>query len=88
MACIGTCSGSAARRPLVTAERTRAETEQERRKRILREVIEEISRTSPGFSASDRLPREAIYDRDRARAEAKAAAERESRSPAESSDAT
>lgn len=62
--------------------------ERKRRKRKLREVIEEIRRTSPGFSASDRLPREAVYDRDRARAEARAAAETESRSPAESSGET
>ncbi len=76
------------RSELYDRDRARAETERERRTRILDEVIEDIRRTSPGFSASDRLPREALYDRDRARAEAKAAAEKESRSLAESSDAT
>ena len=72
----------------MTTERTRAETERERRKRKRREVIEDIRRTSAGFRASDRLPRETLYDRDRARAEARAAAEKEGQSPAESSDAT
>jgi len=81
----------------VAAERARTdrssgdsstETERERHARKLREVIEDIRRTSPGFSASDRLPREALYDRDRARAEAKAAAEKEGPPPAEPSGET
>ena len=76
------------RSELYDRDRARAETERERRARKLREVFEDIRRTSPGFSAADRLPREAIYDRARARDEAAAAAEKESRSPAESSDAT
>lgn len=76
------------RSDLYDRNRTRGETERERRTRKLREVIEDIRRTSPGFSASDRLPREALYDRDRARAEARAAAGKERRSPAKSSDDT
>lgn len=65
-----------------------ADDDQERRARLLDEVIEDIRRTSPGFSASDRLPREALYDRDRARAEAAAAAEKEGQPPAGSSGQT
>ena len=61
-----------------------AETERERRARMLHEVFEDIRRTRPGFRASDNLPREALYDRARTRAEARAAAEKEGRSPAES----
>ena len=65
-----------------------AETNRERRERLLREVLEDIRATRPGFRASDNLPREAVYDRDRARAESKAAAEEEGWSPAKSSDET
>lgn len=57
---------------------------QRRRARLLREAIEHIRRTRPGFRASDNLPQEALYDRDRARAEAKAVAEKEDSPPAES----
>ncbi len=52
----------------------RAGTEAERRRRVLREVIERIRTTSPGFRAADNLPREELYDRARARAEAQAGA--------------
>ena len=62
-----------------------ADGDQQRRARLLHEVIEDIRRTRPGFRASDNLPREALYDRDLARAEAKAAAEKEGWSPTESS---
>ena len=65
-----------------------AETNRERRERLLREVLEDIRATRPGFRPSDNLPREAVYDRDRARAESKAAAEEEGWSPAESSGET
>ena len=50
------------------------ETEPERRRRRLREVIADIRATSSGFRAADNLPREELYDRARARAEAQAAA--------------
>ena len=55
-------------------KRLEVETEVERRRRMLREVIEKIRTTSPGFRAADNLPREELYDRARARAEAQAAA--------------
>ena len=60
----------------MTAERARAdrssggssaETERERRARILDEVIEDIRANSPGFSARENLSREELYDRARAR---------------------
>ncbi len=50
------------------------ETEAERRRRGLREVIADIRAASSGFSAADNLPREELYDRAGARAEAQAAA--------------
>ena len=50
------------------------ETEAERQRRRLREVIADIHATSSGFRAADNLPREELYDRARARAEAQAAA--------------
>ena len=50
------------------------ETEAERRRRRLREVIADIRAASSGFKAADNLPREKLYDRARARAEAQAAA--------------
>ncbi len=50
------------------------ETESERRRRRLREVIADIRAASSGFRAADSLPREELYDRARARAEAQAAA--------------
>ena len=49
------------------------ETEAERQRRRLREVIADIHATSSGFRAADNLSREELYDRDRARAEAQAA---------------
>ena len=50
------------------------ETEAERRRRRLREVIADIRAASSGFRAADNLPREELYDRAGARAEAQAAA--------------
>ena len=50
------------------------ETEVERRRRMLREVIAEIHAASSGFKAADNLSREELYDRAAARAEAQAAA--------------
>ena len=50
------------------------ETEAERRRRMLREVIADIHAASSGFKAADNLSREELYDRARARAEAQAAA--------------
>ena len=49
------------------------ESERERRRRRLKEVTDHIAATRPGFSASDNLPREELYDRARARAEAEEA---------------
>ena len=43
---------------------TAAETERERRRRLLTEVFEDICATRGGFRASDNLAREALYDRD------------------------
>ena len=57
-------------------------------RRRLHEVTEDFKRREIGLDMAENLPRSELYDRDRARAEAKAAAERESRSPAESSDTT
>ena len=50
------------------------ETEAERRRRMLREVIEDIHAASSEFKVADNLSREELYDRARARAEAQAAA--------------
>ena len=50
------------------------EPEAERRRRMLREVIEVIRAASTEFRAADNLPREELYDRARARAGAQAAA--------------
>ena len=47
-----------------TAEEATAETERERRERLLRDVFEDICATRPRFRASENLPREALYDRD------------------------
>ena len=44
------------------------EAEAERRRRRLREVIEDIRAASPGFRAADNLPREELYDRARTKA--------------------
>ena len=41
-----------------------AEMERERRRRLLNEVFEDIRATRSGFSASDNMSREALYDRD------------------------
>ena len=49
------------------------ETEAERRRRGLREVIADIRAASSGFKAADNLPRDELYDRAGARAEAQAA---------------
>ena len=49
------------------------ETETERRRRMLREVIADIRTASSGFRAADNLSREELYDRAGARAEARAA---------------
>ena len=50
------------------------ETETERRRRMLRELIEKITANGGGLRMADNLPREELYDRARARAEAQAAA--------------
>ena len=49
------------------------ESERERRRRRLKEVTDHIAATRPGFSASDNLSREELYDRAAARAEAEEA---------------
>ncbi len=46
------------------AEVATAETERERRERMLRDVFEDIRATRPGFRASENLPREALHARD------------------------
>ena len=46
-----------------------SETPLERQIRLMNEVFEDIQKTSPGFSASENLPREALYDREAARRE-------------------
>ena len=55
------------------------ETESERRRRMLREVIEKITANGGGLRMADNLSREELYDRAGARTEAQtaAAAERE-----------
>lgn len=40
------------------------ETERDRRRRLLKEVFEDICATRSGFKAADNTPREALYDRD------------------------
>lgn len=55
------------------------EPEAERRRRRLREVIEDIRAASPEFRAADNLPREELYDRARAEAQAAAPPERQDR---------
>ena len=49
-------------------------TEAERRRRMLREVIERITANGGGLRMADNLSREELYDRARARAEAQTAA--------------
>ena len=44
-----------------------AEAKRDLRERMLREVLEGIRATRPRFSASENLPREALYDRDASR---------------------
>ena len=39
------------------------ETERDRRRRLLKEVFEDICATRSGFKAADNIPREALYDR-------------------------
>ena len=46
------------------------ETELERRRRLLNEVIADFEARGVGLRMADNLPREALYDRDAARAEA------------------
>lgn len=41
-----------------------AETERDRRHRLLNEVFEDICATRGGFKAADNIHREALYDRD------------------------
>ncbi len=50
------------------------ETEAERRRRMLCQVIEKITANGGGLRMADNLSREELYDRARARAEAQAAA--------------
>lgn len=40
------------------------ETERDRRRRLLKEVFEDICATRSGFKAADNISREALYDRD------------------------
>ena len=51
-------------------ELEQSETPLERQIRLMNEVLEDIQRTSPGFSASENLPRDELYDREAARREA------------------
>ena len=44
-----------------------AETERERRERLLNEVFEDVCATRSGFKAADNLSREALHDRDAVR---------------------
>ncbi|MCY3843933.1 MAG: hypothetical protein OXH69_10375 [Acidobacteria bacterium] len=44
-----------------------AETERERRERLLNEVFEDIRATRSGFRAADNVSREALYDRNAVR---------------------
>ena len=50
-----------------------SETERDRRRQLMNQVIENIAATRPNFSASDNLTREELYDRAAARAEAEKA---------------
>ncbi|MCY3657725.1 MAG: hypothetical protein OXG36_01735 [Caldilineaceae bacterium] len=52
---------------------TPADDELELRSRTLNEVVEEVRARNRGFSAADSLPRETLYDRDRARREVREA---------------
>ena len=47
--------------------RPEAETERERRERLLNEVFEDICATRSGFRAADNVSREALYDRNAVR---------------------
>ena len=53
-----------------------SETESERRRRLLNEVISDFDARGVGLRMADNLPREALYDRDAARAEAEAERQR------------
>ncbi len=53
-----------------SADRLRPETEIERRRRLLREVIADFEARGVGLCMADNLSREALYDRDVARTEA------------------
>ena len=57
-----------------TSKSQGGETEAERRRRMLREVIEDIRAASPEFRATDNLHREELYDRASAKAEEQTAA--------------
>lgn len=48
---------------------TPADDEPELRCRTVNDVVEEVRARNRGFSAADNLPRETLYDRDRARRE-------------------
>ena len=56
-----------------TPDRVAAETERERRSRLLSEVIEKIKSNGDGPRIEDNSPREELYDRATARAEAEEA---------------
>ena len=51
------------------ADERHSETPIERQIRLMNEVIDDIQKTSSGFTASENLPREALYDREAARRE-------------------
>ena len=53
-----------------------SETESERRRRLLNEVISDFDARGVGLRMADNIPREALYDRDAARAEAEAERQR------------
>jgi plasmid stability protein len=58
------------------ARGVRAETQLERRRRLLREVTAEFEAQGVGLRPADNLSREELYDRDLARAEAAEAAKK------------
>ena len=47
----------------VAGKPARARAGRERRRRLMKEVFADIKATRPGFRASDRLPREQLYER-------------------------
>ena len=68
----GDGSGGMAAKRHGVSEPTR-EDEFERRRRLMNEVIEEVTANDGGLRMTDNLSREELYDRDRARAEAEEA---------------